>query len=743
MHGPATGGVAMIRAPLPAGRATGARALYVLAAAIALAVFLFDAFTMIDIAVAVLYVTVVLLVASAGSRAATTNVAWGCVALTLLGFIMSHNGHYSDGSVARCVVSLLAIATTSVLALRNQAGNDTLRKQLEMLDLTHDAIIVYDMSDRITFWNQGAERLYGWTAQQAMGQPLHELTHTRATTMAIDDIRRETIQRGGWSGELQRVRKDGEAVFISSRCTLWRDDKGKPLAILATSNDITARKQMEAELQRQQDELRATIDAIPGMVWSSSRDGRPDYMNRRWNEYGVKLARDLGDIWRSIAHPGDYPAMQAAWREAVASGSALDTTGRIRRKDGGYRWMHIVAEPLRDASGEIVRWYGVNTDIEEHKQTQQALERSEAFLSDAQRLSRTGSIATRLPECDMWWSEETYRIFDVPTYLTPNMDLIAGRTHPDDFELVERAHERAMKGEPQIDHEFRLLMPDGAVKHVHYVAHLTAPESGKVEYVGALMDVTDRVTAQEALDRSTAELAHVTRVTMLGEMAASIAHEVTQPLAAIVTAGDAAARWLNRPRPDLDEVGLSIGNMTRDAKRATDIIRQIRAMAQKRDPSPMPLDLNALARETVELLRRELEAHAIDIETGGLRRALHVTVDRVQIQQVIINLMMNAVHAMSAVTDRARRLKLVTRRFDGEHAQLRVEDSGTGISEENNRRLFAPFFTTKKEGMGMGLSICRSIVEAHGGRIWAESKEGEGTTMQFILPLDEAKPLES
>ena len=210
----------MIRGPLPAGRVMGARALYALAAVIALAVFVFDAFTMIDIAVAVLYVTVVLLVASAGSRAATANVAWGCVALTLLGFIVSHNGHYSDGSVARCVVSLLAIATTSVLALRNQAGNDTLRKQLEMLDLTHDAIVVYDMSDRITFWNQGAERLYGWTAQQAMGQPLHELTQTRASTMPIDQIRRETLLHGGWHGELERIRNDGATVYISSRCTL-------------------------------------------------------------------------------------------------------------------------------------------------------------------------------------------------------------------------------------------------------------------------------------------------------------------------------------------------------------------------------------------------------------------------------------------------------------------------------------------------------------------------------------------
>ncbi|MEI6000454.1 PAS domain S-box protein [Paraburkholderia bengalensis] len=715
--------------------APDARILLSLAAIIGVVVFVIDALTPLDIAIAVLYVVVVLLVASTGSRQAAIATAATCVALTLLAFAMSHDENYSGGSIARCIVSLLAIGTTSFLALRNQANTSRLQEQIQLLNLTHDAIVAYDMNDRITFWNQGAEALYGWSAQQAIGQRIHELTRT-SSAIPLDELRDEVVRKGRWEGELQRVRSDGSTVVVSSRFALWRDDKGRPCAVLATNNDITERKRMEAELQRQQEELRATIDAIPGMVWSSSRDGELSYINRRWNELGITLGENGGGVWTSIVHPDDWPAMQAAWRGAIATGKPFENVSRIRHSNGTYRWMHIGAEPLRDADGRILRWYGVNTDIEERKQAEQALERSEAFLSDAQRLSRTGSIGTRLPAGDMWWSDEVYRIFEYAPDYTPGMELIVARTHPDDLELVRQAWDRELAGAPYVDVEHRLLMPDGRVKHVHYVAHLAAPQSAAIEYVGALMDVTERQVAQEALDRSTAELAHVTRVTMLGELAASIAHEVTQPLAAIVTAGDAASRWLNRAKPDLAEVGQSIGQMVRDAKRASDVIRQIRAMAQKRDPSQAVLDVNGIVRESIELVRRELDAARVELEARYVEPPPLVCGDRVQLQQVVINLVMNGVQAMSGVTGRARRMRVGTRRFDEHYGQVFVEDSGTGISEENVGRLFNAFFTTKPDGMGMGLSICRSIVEAHGGRIWAESQQGQGATVQFVLPVD-------
>jgi C4-dicarboxylate-specific signal transduction histidine kinase len=224
---------------------------------------------------------------------------------------------------------------------------------------------------------------------------------------------------------------------------------------------------------------------------------------------------------------------------------------------------------------------------------------------------------------------------------------------------------------------------------------------------------------------------------MLGELAASIAHEVTQPIAAIVTCGDASLRWLNRPTPDLAEAQQSITQMIRDAKRASEVIQRIRAMAKKRDSLPATLDLNEIVGESVELVRRELERHRVDVQVDLATPTPIVCCDRVQLQQVLINLMMNGAQAMSDVSG-PRRLCIATRRFDARHAQVIVQDSGTGIREDNASRLFDAFFTTKAEGMGMGLSICRSIVEAHGGRIWAESPEEGGARLQFVLPVEEA-----
>ncbi|WP_175654439.1 PAS domain-containing sensor histidine kinase [Burkholderia ambifaria] len=710
-----------------------ARVLYTLAGALTALIFIIDV-TPLDTAIAVLYVAVVLLAASAGSRRATYVAAFGCVGLTLLALALSHDARYSGGALARCGVSLLAIVTTAVLSLRNLANTGILRERLQLLDLTHDAIVVYDLQDRIAFWNQGAEALYGWTAEQALGQPVHMLTQTVAS-VPLDDIHRAVLECGQWQGELQRVRKDGKKVMISSRLALWRDAGGKAVAILATNNDITDRKRLEGEMRRQQDELRAMIDAIPAMVWSSDSNGKIDYVNQRWTEFGVYMAKREEDIWRAVVHPDDFDPMQHAWERAVYNESRFESTVRIRREDGVYRWVHIRAAPLRDESGRVVRWYGVNTDIEARKQAEQAWRRSEAFLSGAQRLSHTGSIAMRLPDCTMWWSDETYRIFELDRHRVPDFESIASRVHPDDVSLVRDAWNRQIAGASDPDIKFRLLMTDARVKHVHYVAHPIRHQK-ETEYVGALMDITERVVAQEALDRSNAELAHATRVTMLGELAASIAHEVTQPLAAIVTAGDAALRWIDRPEPDLGEVQQSVAQMIRDAKRASDIIRQIRAMARKRAPEQLPLDLNDVVRESLELVARELETHRVDVEADYSASPQRVCGDRVQLQQVVINLVMNAIQAMSGLAPGTRRLLLRTRARDG-HAHMMVEDQGAGVSNEDFDRLFSVFFTTKQNGMGMGLSICRSIVEAHGGRIWAEIPERAGMVIQFVLPLDE------
>jgi len=225
---------------------------------------------------------------------------------------------------------------------------------------------------------------------------------------------------------------------------------------------------------------------------------------------------------------------------------------------------------------------------------------------------------------------------------------------------------------------------------------------------------------------------------MLGELAASIAHEVTQPIAAILTCGGAALRWLNRPAPELNEAAQSVAQMIRDAKRADEVIQRIRSVAKRRDRLPATVDVNAIVGESIELVRAELERHRIELHVDLAAPSLTACCDRVQLQQVMINLILNSVQAMVEAAG-PRKLTIVTRQFDDGHAQVIVQDSGTGISQENAGCLFNPFFTTKAEGMGMGLSICRSIVEAHGGRIWTESPQAGGAVLQFILPVDEGR----
>jgi PAS domain S-box-containing protein len=718
-------------------RRPDARALRILAAAFASAVFFADVLTPLRIAIAVLYVVVILLVAMTGSRRSTLTAAWTCAALTLLALALSHANGITGDAGARSAMGLIAIAVTSLIAVRHQTSTARLIEQIHLLNLTHDAIVVYDMKERIAFWNRGAEKLYGWPAHRALRQPIHELTQTRFPA-AAGDIRETLLQAGRWDGELERTREDGKVVIIASRLALLRDERGKPRAVLATDNDITCRKHLQAELQRKQDEMSAMLEAIPGMIWASTHDGDVEPVNRRWDAFDIAqngAPQKSHSLWRALVHPHDLPRLENDWRTAVAAGAPFEGTARLRRKDGLYRWMHICAEPLRDTAGQNVRWYGINTDIEERKRAEEALERSEAFLAEGQRLSRTGSIAMKLPDGEMLWSQEAYRIFGYAANVVPSMDLILARTHPEDVALVRQSYRQVLAEAPFIDIEHRLVMPDRSVKHVHYVAHLSARQSGRFEYVGALMDVTEAKQTEEALTRSMTELAHVTRVTMLGELTASIAHEVSQPIAAIVTCGHAALRWLDRPQPDLAEAREAIDKAIRSAKRASDIVWRIRSMAQKRGPAHAVLDLNAVVDESIELVLHELHDHHVELEIEYVAPSPQISGDRVQLQQVLINLIMNGAQAMASVTGRAKRMWVTTRMADAQYAHVIVKDSGTGISAEHAEQLFEAFFTTRSEGMGIGLSICRSIVEAHGGRIWAESPPEGGAVLQFTLPV--------
>ncbi|MCA3190801.1 ATP-binding protein [Cupriavidus sp.] len=372
-------------------------------------------------------------------------------------------------------------------------------------------------------------------------------------------------------------------------------------------------------------------------------------------------------------------------------------------------------------------------DMARRRHTEAALARSEAFLAEAQRLTKTGSIALRLPSNTMTWSDEAFRILGYPRGEAPHFGMVLTRVHPDDLAEVQRMHAAMLGGVQSVDLRHRLLMPDGAVRHVHLVARLSATAGDQHEYVGALMDTTDATATQQALHRTMAELAHVSRVTTLGQLAASIAHEVTQPMAAIVTCGSSALRWLQRDEPEIAEATESIEQVIRDASRANDIIRQIRAMAQKSEPKYVDIGVDRLVTASLELVRRELQDHQVSAELDLDADAAQIHGDWTQLQQVLVNLMVNAAQAMSQVPGR-RRLTLASRIMPDRTVLLVVTDTGPGIPDKDMDRLFNAFYTTKPDGMGMGLSICRNIVESHGGSIAAESPPEGGAKMIVRLP---------
>ncbi len=367
----------------------------------------------------------------------------------------------------------------------------------------------------------------------------------------------------------------------------------------------------------------------------------------------------------------------------------------------------------------------------------QALRRSEAFLIDAQRLSRTGSIGFRVPDLEMHWSEETQRIFEYEAGSHASIDRVLQRTHPDDLLLVVDAIAKARELTPDLSVEHRLLMPDGRIKYLHMLAHLTHDQDGHCEYVGALMDVTAAKQAEEALHRSQTELAHVTRVTTLGELAASIAHEVNQPLAAVTTNAEASLRWLNRREPDINEAAQALERILSETFRASEVIRRIRALSRKTDPQRAPVDLREVIEESVSLVAREIQRARVELVQDIASDVPCVMGDRIQLQQVLINLLINGMQAMSGHHGSSRKLSLRLSHESKNEVVIEVRDSGPGIQPDDMGRLFNAFFTTKPEGMGMGLSICRSIIDAHGGRIWAQSQPGEGAALLFALPQQE------
>jgi PAS domain S-box-containing protein len=381
-------------------------------------------------------------------------------------------------------------------------------------------------------------------------------------------------------------------------------------------------------------------------------------------------------------------------------------------------------------------------EILERKRAEEALRRSEAYLAEAQRLTHTASWAWNVATREIvHWSQETYRLYGLdPKGGTPSFETVSQHIHPEDRARTAETFERAIRERADHKADFRTVLPDGTIKYIHLIGHPVFNASGDVvEFIGTTMDVTERKQAEEALHKAQADLAHVTRVMTMGELTASIAHEVNQPLAGVVTNGNACLRWLTRDPPNLEEVRECLRRIIRDGNRASDVIARLRALVKKSAPAKVRLDLSDMMHEVLAMINPEARRHRVTVRTDLAAGVPAVRGDRVQVQQVLLNLVMNGIDAMQAVTDRPREIR-IRAQPDGSGAVLvAVQDTGIGLEPQSMARLFEAFYTTKADGMGMGLAISRSIVEAHGGRLWATPNDGHGATFQFTLPAGDER----
>ena len=432
-------------------------------------------------------------------------------------------------------------------------------------------------------------------------------------------------------------------------------------------------------------------------------------------------------------HPNDRARVQQTIERATQEGKEINYEHRLLMPDGSVKYLYVVGHPSKKEESGSLEFVGAITDITERKHAEEILRRGEAYLSEAQRLSHTGSWAT-IPATgeNTYWSEETFRVlgFD-PTAGTPRSEEVLHRIHPDDRPRTREQFATAIRERVDFDAVYRIVHPGGEIREIHMIGHpVFGPSGDLVEFVGTVMDVTERRRAEEERQA----LAHANRIMTMGQLTASIAHEVNQPIAAVVTNAQAALRWLNMQPPDPVEVRQALDRIVREGKRAGDVISRVRALVRKAPPRKDQLDINEVIREVIALTRNELHRTGTSLGTQLADGLPHVPGDRIQLQQVLLNLILNAVEAMSGSDEGSRELLISTEADGANGVRVAVQDWGPGLNPESLDRLFDAFYTTKPDGMGMGLSICRSIVEAHGGRLWATLNTTQGAVFQFTLP---------
>ncbi|WP_119272216.1 PAS domain-containing protein [Taklimakanibacter deserti] len=539
-------------------------------------------------------------------------------------------------------------------------------------------------------------------------------------------------------------RADGIYRWMSSSAEPMRDQDGHIVQWYGLCHDIDDQMQAEETLCERERELSMLVDMVPSNLWRLTPDGVTTLANKHMADY---LGMDLSDktqletAFNTIFHPDDVDAVWDVFGRCLSTGERFSMKYRLRRWDGVYRWMSGRAEPLRDQNGQIVQWFGLCHDIDDQIHAEEALRQNE------RRLQQTiDAVPVRIwsmnPKGGPIYFNKRYQ--DYLRSVLPNFDtleeprvekFVEELIHPEEASGVMSALRNCFTTGHGAVMRFRWREKDGEYRWAECRVEPRHDEDGAIaQWYGASIDIDDEVQAQEALRRASEQVAQATRAASLAELSASIAHEVNQPLAAIVANSHACHRWLSAEPPNVGRAKITAERITRDANSAADVVNRIRALFRRTQQARSPEDVNQLIGEVARLMADETAAKDIRMKTDLSPDLPPVALDRVQVQQVIVNLIRNGIEAMDNVADGARVLRIRSRREGPDAIRVDIRDTGPGFMDVE--RVFEPFFTTKENGMGMGLAICRSIVESHGGRLWAERNEPQGATFLFTLPVE-------
>lgn len=652
---------------------------------------------------------------------------------------------YDDGDVRH--LTLLMVGMWRLL--QRKEGEDRLRATADALRrseaylaqaqrLTHTGSWVDDGTMRPVYWSEEHFRIFGLDSRRGIPtrEEALERIHPDDREIVKEAFERAVRDSVDSEAEYRLVHPDGTIRYAHSIGHPVLDANGILIEIVGTTADITERKRTAEALALTSFALNNAHDAAALL----DEQGRILYVNDEACRHSGYTRDEMATMSVWDVNPEFTAEKWSEHWQTLKTVQSVTFESYHLRKNGQTFPVEISARYV-EYEGTVFN-VAIVRDITERKRAEEALQRSESYLAEAQRLAHTGSWADAGNMQPVFWSEELYRMYGFdPARGVPRVDECIERVHPEDRQKFIQAFERVIHLKVDGEVEYRIVMPDGTVKHLQGRGHPVLDGNGDLlEVVGTTVDITERKRAEEErarLQQLEADLAHINRVSMMGELTASIAHEVNQPLSGVVSNASACLRWLAGETPNVEEAREAARRIVRDGKRAAEIIARTRAMTKRGLENREKLDLNSTIREILPLVGDESKKRGVTIRTCFADEAIPVLGDRVQLQQVVLNLVMNGLEAMSSITDGARDLLITSRNAEQGDVEVAIRDSGIGLAPEQSARIFDAFYTTKPTGMGMGLSICRSILDAHGGRLWATPNDGAGTTFHFTLPREQ------